>query len=172
MLSVEPIFERAFRMSGAVPGRLLVLAAAAPMREVVVFFSAVAAVEEEEGVAGLAAVEEEEGVAGLAAAVRVRDAEGVETEDLAAAVVELLVLGLAESAKRRGRSQERHLMLFYVTCCKTKITEICNLMLLFQIHAALTEHISASSFSVSRSCGDRLHPAGISRTSASASAKR
>lgn len=134
MLSVEPIFERAFRMSGAVPGRLLVLAAAAPMREVVVFFSPVAAVEDEEGVAGLAAVEKEEGVAGLAAAaVRVRDAEGVETEDLAAAVVELLVLGLAESAERRGRSQERHLMLFYVTCCKTKITEICNLMLLFQI---------------------------------------
>lgn len=129
MLSVEPIFERAFRMSGAVPGRLLVLAA--PMREVVVFFSAVAAVEE--GVAGLVAVEEE-GVAGLAAAaVRVREAVGVETEDLAAAVEELLVLGLAESAERRGRSRERHLMLFYVTCCKTTITEICNLMLLFQI---------------------------------------
>lgn len=121
MLSVEPIFERAFRMSGAVPGRLLVLAAA-PMREVVVFFSAVAAVEEEEGVAGLAA-----------AAVRVREAVGVETEDLAAVVEELLVLGLAESAERRGRSRERHLMLFYVTCCKTTITEICNLMLLFQI---------------------------------------
>lgn len=92
-------------MSGAVPGRLLVLAAAAVaaavleeevrvVREVVVFFSA-------------AAVEEEEGVAGLAVRlVLVRNAEGVETEDLAAAVEELLVLDLAGSAKRRGRSQE------------------------------------------------------------------
>lgn len=109
-MSVEPIFERAFRMSGAVPGRLLVLVAAAvpvaaaaleeevrAVRVVVVFFSA-AAVEEEEGVAGLAVMP-----------VLVRDAEGVETEDLAAAVEELLVLDLAGSAEKRRRSQESSL---------------------------------------------------------------
>lgn len=86
-------------MSGAVPGRLLVLAATLDeevraVREVVVFFSA-------------AAVEEEEGVAGLAVTLVLgRDAEGMEPDDLAAAVEELLVLGLAESTEWRRWSQE------------------------------------------------------------------
>lgn len=161
MLSVEPIFERAFRMSGAVPGRLLVLVVAAvpvaavvleeevrAVRAVVVFFSA-------------AAVEEEEGVAGLAVAlVLVRDAEGVETEDLAAAVEELLVLGLAESAGRRRRCQEssfnavllqtlrnkngRNMQLNQIKfdlCCTVHVN------VAFSIYAALTEHSGASSLS-------------------------
>lgn len=76
MLSVEPILERAFRMSGAaaVPGRDGALEAAA-----------------------LAAVED--GVAGLAAVVRVRDAAVVETELRAAAAVVVEVLGLVESTE-------------------------------------------------------------------------
>lgn len=140
-------------MSGAVPGRLLVLVVAAPVaaaaleeevravRAVVVFFSA-------------AAVEEEEGVAGLAVAlVLVRDAEGVETEDLAAAAEELLVLGLAESAGRRRRCQEssfnavlsqtlrnkngRNMQLHQIKfdlCCTVHVN------VAFSIYAALTEH--------------------------------
>lgn len=102
MLSVEPIFERAFRMSGAVPGR------AAAFEAVVV--AVAVAVEEEVRVArdvagffSAPAPAVEEGVAGLAVAVRVREAEVVETELLAVAVVAAaaLVLGLAESAERR-----------------------------------------------------------------------
>lgn len=100
MLSVEPIFERAFRKSGAVPGR------AALFEAIVV---AVALVVEEEvrvvrdmaGFFSAAVPAVEEGVAGLAAAVRVREVEVVETELLAAAVVAALVLGLVESAERR-----------------------------------------------------------------------
>lgn len=75
MLSVEPILERAFRMSGpaAVPGRDVVLEAA------------VAAVED--------------GVAGLAAVVRARDVAVVETELRVAAAAVVEVLGLVESAE-------------------------------------------------------------------------
>lgn len=93
MLSVEPIFERAFRMSGAVPGRAAVF-------EAVVVALAVVVEEEVRAVRDMAAFFStpvpavEEGVAGLAVAVRVREAEVVETELLAVAVV---VLGLVES---------------------------------------------------------------------------
>lgn len=73
MLSVEPILERAFRISGA---------AAVPGRDVVL-----------EAVVAAA----EDGVAGLAAVVRVRDVAVVETELRAVVVVE--VLGLVESTE-------------------------------------------------------------------------
>lgn len=95
MLSVEPILERALRMSGAgaVLGRDVVL-------EVVV----VVVVEEValavRGTAGFfsGAVPEVEGaVAGLAAVVRVRDAAVVVTE----LRVVVVVLGLVESAGGR-----------------------------------------------------------------------
>lgn len=99
MLSVEPIFERAFRMSGAVPGRAAVF-------EAVVVALAVVAEEEVRVVRDVAGFFSapvpavEEGVAGLAVAVRVREAEVVEMELLAVVVV-ALVLGLVESAERR-----------------------------------------------------------------------
>lgn len=138
-------------MSGAVPGRLLLLVAAVAavaleeevraVRAVVVFFSA-------------AAVEEEEGVAGLAVTlVLVRDAEGVETEDLAAAVEELLVLGFAESAERRRRSQEspfnrnrngRNMQLNQI---KFDLYCTAYVNVAFSMCAALTENSGASSLS-------------------------
>lgn len=100
MLSVEPIFERAFRMSGAVPGR-------AAAFEAVVVALAVVVEEEVRAVRDVAAFFSvpvpavEEGVAGLAVAVRVREAEVMEAELLAAVVAAAAVLGLVESAERR-----------------------------------------------------------------------
>lgn len=95
MLSVEPIFERTLRMSGAgaVPGRAVGLVAVLAVVDVVDavgrgargtrgFFSGAVAVVEDS-------------VAGLAAAVRVRDAAVVEVVLLEVAEV---VLGLVESA--------------------------------------------------------------------------
>lgn len=93
MLSVEPILERAFRMSGAgaVPGRAVVL-------EVVVEEVARAARGSFSGT--VPAVED--GVAGLAAVVRVRDAAVVEAElRLVVVVVVVVFLGLVESAEGR-----------------------------------------------------------------------
>lgn len=99
MLSVEPIFERAFRMSGAVPGRAAVFEAVVVALAVVVE-EEVRAVRDVAGFFSAPVPAVEEGVAGLAVAVRVRDAEVVVTELLAAVVV-ALVLGLVESAERR-----------------------------------------------------------------------
>lgn len=92
MLSVEPILERAFRMSGAgaVPGRAVVL-------EVVVEEVARAARGSFSGT--VPAVED--GVAGLAAVVRVRDAAVVEAELRLVVVVVVVFLGLVESAEGR-----------------------------------------------------------------------
>lgn len=101
MLSVEPIFERAFRMSGAVPGRAVVFEAVVVVVAVVVE-EKVRVVRDVAGFFSAPVPAVEEGVAGLAVAVRVREAEVVETELLAAAaVVVALVLGLVESAECR-----------------------------------------------------------------------
>lgn len=94
MLSVEPIFERTLRMSGAgaVPGRAAGLVAVLVVVDVIDevgrvvrgtrgFFSVVTVVED--------------GAAGLAAVVRVRDAVVVEDALLEAVVV---VFSLVESA--------------------------------------------------------------------------
>lgn len=91
-MSVEPILERAFRMSGAgaVPGRAVVL-------EVVVEEVARAARGSFSGT--VPAVED--GVAGLAAVVRVRDAAVVEAELRLVVVVVVVFLGLVESAEGR-----------------------------------------------------------------------
>lgn len=96
MLSVEPILERALRMSGAgaVLGRAVVL-------EVVVVVDVVEeAALAVRGTAGFfsgAVPEVEDAVAGLAAVVRVRDAAVVVTE----LRVVVVVLGLVESAGGR-----------------------------------------------------------------------
>ncbi len=94
MLSVEPILERALRMSGAgaVLGRAVVL------EVVVVVDVAEEVARAARGTGGFfsgAVAAVEEGVAGLAAEVRVRAAAAVVAE-LRAAVV--AVLGLVESA--------------------------------------------------------------------------
>lgn len=94
MLSVEPILERAFRMSGAaaVPGR------AAVLEVVVVVVKEVARVARDTGGFFSGAVPVvEDGVAGLAAVVRVRDAAAVGAKLL----VVVVVLGLVASAERR-----------------------------------------------------------------------
>lgn len=97
MLSVEPILERALRMSGAAPelGRAVVVLEAA----------AEAVVEEAtrgtRGTGGFFSGTEpvvEEGVAGLVGVVRVREAAVVETE----LRVVVVVLDLVESAGGRG----------------------------------------------------------------------
>lgn len=94
MLSVEPILERALRMSGAgaVLGRDVVL-------EVVVVLVVEEAARVARGTGGFfsgTVPVVEEGVAGLAAAVRVRDAAVVKVE--LRAVVVVVVFGLVESA--------------------------------------------------------------------------
>lgn len=95
MLSVEPILERALRMSGAgaVLGRDVVLEAV-----VVVVVEEVARVARGTGgfFSGTVPVVEE-GVAGLAAVVRVRNAAVAEVE-LRAAAAAVVVFGLVESA--------------------------------------------------------------------------
>lgn len=98
MLSVEPILERALRMSGAgaVLGRAVVL-------EAVVVAVVEEAARATRGTGGFFSGTEpavEDGVAGLAAVVRVRDAAVVEAE-LRVVVVEVVVLDLVESAEGR-----------------------------------------------------------------------
>lgn len=97
MLSVEPILERALRMSGpgAVLGRAVVLEAAVVVEAVVE-----EAARETRGTGGFFSGTEpvvEEGVAGLAAVVRVREAAVVEAE-----LRVVVVLGLVESTGGRG----------------------------------------------------------------------
>lgn len=103
MLSVEPILERALRMSGA--GAVL-------GRDVVLEAVVVVVVEEgtrvARGTGGLfsgTVPVVEEGVAGLAAVVRVRDAAVVEVELRAAAAAAAVVFGLVESAKGENYSE-------------------------------------------------------------------
>lgn len=102
MLSVEPIFERALRTSGAVaePGRAAGLDAAAVVVE--------AGARGARGTGGFfscAAPVVEEGAGGLAAGGRVR---GAAAEVEAAVRVVVVVLGLAESAGGNMKFQHHH----------------------------------------------------------------
>lgn len=100
MLSVEPILERALRMSGAgaALGRAVVLEGAADeeagrgVRGTVGFFSGAAPVVEE-------------GVAGLAAVVLVREAAVVAVEAVLRRVGALVALGLEGSAESESERQ-------------------------------------------------------------------
>lgn len=100
-LSVEPILERALRMSGAgaVPGRAVVLEVVAVVEE------ATRGARGTSGFLSAAVPAVEDGVAGLGAVVRVREAAAVEAvlRTAAAAAVAVEVLGLVELAVKKER---------------------------------------------------------------------